>query len=322
MSLFTKPYRSWRGTSNFDRITSRRFELDGVEVNSTPGRHLYLNPDSGSDGYGTSTRAKPYATMAKVLTELESGDTIHFWGKLQEQVVAPVQVFDVRVIGEGNRPRHADAAPVALGGIAANTWTTPVSPTAATPLIKVMQQGWEFHKILFAGPTDAASVLLFRDGGAGNLERDGSHAQFFNCRFASGASAIEQSGGCGHVGLYECFFTSLTAAALKHTGGAGIGYPIRWEAWHNRFASCPSIMTAVAAFDYSFQGNSFMFATAPTLVFDFTGGARNNMGGIERNTYNIAAVDFDPAGHVTGSGATDVWSSALTDAIETGLPAN
>lgn len=248
-----------------------------------------------------------------------SGDVIFIAGKVQEQLTTPIQVFDVTIVGMGNRPRHADSAP-AGGNYAASTWAAPASPTAATPLIKVLQQGWRFVNLLFAGPTDAACVLLFRDGGSGDDERDASHAEFWNCRFASGQDGIEGSGGPGHVGIYGSYFTSLTGVALKNTVGAGIGVPfLRWDIQTNRFQSCPSIMTAAAATDMRFMDNTVVFTAGATLVFDLTGGARNVITG---NKFNIAAADFDPVGHVTGSGATDVWSNTLTDAIETGLPAN
>lgn len=313
-------HRRWPGETAVDLLKAKEITLNGVSLNQgSTGRHHYVNAENGSDSYGTSTPDRAFLTMSRAFDELHSGDTIHLVGKIKEQLTTPVQVFDVTIIGEGNRPRHADAAPAATGGIATNTWAAPDSPTAATPLCKVLQQGWRFENVLFVGPTDAACVLLYRDNGAGNAERDASHAEFINCRFASGASGVEQSGGAGHVGIYGCFFTSLTAAAIKHTTGAGAGFPIRFEIVGNRFNSCPSIMTAVAAQDYRIQENTFMFATAPTLVFDFTGGARN---AVIRNVFNIAAADFDPVGHVTGSGATDVWSNTLTDAIESGLPAN
>jgi hypothetical protein len=136
----TKPYRNWRGRSSFDRVEAKQFQLDGVNVYGSRGKHIYVNPDSGSDGYGVSTVAKPFATMSRAFAVVNSGDTIHMRGKVKEQLVTPVQVFDVTIIGEGNRPRHADAAPVATGGIAANTWTVPDSPTAATPCLKILQQ--------------------------------------------------------------------------------------------------------------------------------------------------------------------------------------
>lgn len=282
------------------------------------GKIYYVDANSGDDTDDGRSWEDAFSTMSKAFTSVASGDTIYFRGKVREQLTSPAQVFDVTVIGEGNRPRHADNAP-ANGELAANTWTTPASGATTAPLVIVQQQGWRFVNILFAGPSDHSCVQLYRDTGSGDSERDGSHAEFIGCRFASGQDGIEQSGGCGHVGIYDCFFTGLTGVALKHTIGAGAGFPIRWEIVGNRFNSCPSIMTAVAAQDYRIQENTFMFASGPTLVFDFTSGARN---AVIRNVFNIAAADFDPAGTVTGSGATDVWSNTLTDAIETGLPAN
>lgn len=283
------------------------------------GRVWYVDALNGSTTGNGRKWANAFSTMAAAFAVLRSGDTIYFRGKIREQLTTPVQVFDVTIIGAGNRPRHADAEPAPTGGSSANTWTTPASGATTNPLVKVLQQGWRFENILFAGPSDHACVLLFRDAGSGNSERDASHAEFINCRFASGQDGIEQSGGCGHVLVQDCFFTSLTGVAIKHTGGAGVGFPIRWVLKDNRFNSCPSIMTAVAAQDYLIQGNTFLFAAGATLGFDFTGGARNAVVG---NYFNVAAADFDPAGGFTGSGATDIWSNTLLAAIETGLPAN
>lgn len=305
------------GGSAFMRSSSGLFALGVVQP---VGKTYYVDANSGDDTNNSGTApGDAFLTMAQAFSVIASGDVIFFSGKIKEQLTTPAQVFDVTIIGTGNRPRHADSTPDG-GQTAANTWTVPASPAAATPLVKVLQQGWRFVNILFAGPTDAACVLLYRDGGSGDDERDASHAEFWNCRFASGQDGIEGSGGPGHVGIYDSFFTSLTGVALKNTIGAGIGVPyFRWDVRRNRFDSCPSLTTAEAAEVFHFCQNEVTFVSGPTLVFDFTGGARNV---VVENKFNIAAADFDPVGHVTGSGATDIWSNTLTDAIETGLPAN
>jgi hypothetical protein len=56
-----------------------------------------------------------------------------------------------------------------------------------------------------------------------------------------------------------------------------------------------------------------------TVTIDLTNGVAPNY--VVGNYFNIAADDFDPAGGVTGV-TGDVWSNTLTNAIETGLPAN
>lgn len=311
------------GNAGIGVVNGRAFiNLDGniSQLSDDPtGTTYYVDANNGSDTDTGLSWGTAFATMSKAFTSVASGDTIRFRGKIKEQLTAPVQVFDVTVIGEGNRPRHADSTPDG-GQDATNTWAAPDSPTAATPLVKLLQQGWRLVNILFAGPTDAACVLLYRDGGAGNAERDASHTEIWNCRFASGQDGVEDSGGCGHVGIYASYFTDLTGVALKQTTGAGIGQPyFRWDVRDNRFQDCPSLTTAKAAQFLRFLDNTVSFASAPTLVFNFTGGKQNIVKG---NTFNIAAADFDPAGGVTGSGATDNWSNTLTDAIETGLPAN
>jgi len=298
--------------------TGATLTVGGTALSLAPkGSVYYVDALNGSNSNDGLSWAAPKLTMAAALALVGSGDTIYFTGKIREQLSTPVQVFDVTIIGAGNRPRHADAEPDPVGGSSANTWTVPAADPATAPLLIVRQQGWRFVNILFAGPTDAACVQLLRDGGTGDDERDASHAEFINCRFASGQDGIEQSGGVGHVGVYNCFFTSLTGTAIKHTTGAGIGHPIRWVIENNRFTGNANIMTAVAAQDYVIRNNAFM--TTTTLTFDFSGGARNVVTG---NCFNIASAEFDPTGGVTGSGATDVWSNTLTDTIETGLPAD
>jgi hypothetical protein len=296
--------------AGFEKI----FDQEGVKV----GKIYHVDPANGragNDGFGWETAC---LTMAAAFAKLESGDTIYFKGKVIEQISTPVEVFDVTIIGVGNRPRHIDGTAKA-GSESTAMWTTPAVPVTTTPLCTVRQQGWRFINILFAGPSAKSCVQLFRDAGEGDAERDGSHAEFYNCRFASGMDGIEQSGGCGHVGVYGCFFTSLTGFAIRSTGGAGVGYPIRWELISNRFLDNVNCVK-IPAIGWNVIDNSFM--TTTTEVLDLTNAdaaAANNV--VVGNRFNILAADFDPTGKVRGS-ATDVWSNYLLDTIETGVPAD
>lgn len=282
---------------------------------NSSGIAYFVDANNGSNTNDGKSWDKPFLTMAKAFSVIASGDIIYFQGKIKEQLTTPVQVFDVTIVGAGNRPRHADNTP-AGGELAANTWTKPDSPTAATPLCKVLQQGWRFINILFAGPTDAACVLLYRDGGASNAERDASHAEFHNCRFASGRDLIEQSGGCYNVGIYNCSFHDATGYALKNTAGAGIAAPYRWEIIGNRFGGNANLMGVWSARQFKFWNNQV--AETTTNIIDFSGGSHNS---VINNTFDIAAASFDPTGKVAGS-TTDTWSNYLIDGIESGLPAD
>lgn len=290
--------------------------VDNGKSQPRANKHFYVHAAAGNDANDGLSPDAPMKTITAVMLRIGSGDVIHLNGKFTENVTTPVGVFDVTIIGEGNRPRHADLH-TTYNGYSTADWR---ASSSSSPNLKIMQQGWRIVNILFVGASSSACVQLYRDGGADSAERDASHTEFYNCRFASGQDGIEDSGGCGHVGIYDCYFTDLTGVALKQTTGAGIGQPyFRWDVQYNRFQDCPSLTTAKAAQFFRFMFNTVSFASAPTLVFNFTSGKQNI---IIRNVFNIAAADFDPAGGVTGSGATDVWSNTLTDAIETGLPAN
>ena len=275
----------------------------------------YVDANVSATGHGKSWD-HPFLTMAEAFAAVSSGDTIRFRGKILEQLTTPAQVFDVTVIGEGNRPRHADSTPDG-GQEAANSWTEPVAEEALTPLVKVQQQGWRFINILFYGGDDNSCIQVFRNGAAGDLERDGSHTEIIGCRFASGYDGVEDSGGCFNVKIDDCVFMAMTHYAIAQVTGAGIGTLSNWEVTNNRFLNNANWMGPTWSGNYNKIMNNEVLNTA-TILIDTSAGTNNTIVG---NVFNIAAASFDPAGNVTGD-ATDVWSNTLLDAIETGLPAN
>lgn len=291
--------------------------LDRIGGLAPNGVSWFVDAVDGSNNHDGLSWNSPFLTMAKAFSVLESGDRIFFVGKIREQLTTPVQVFDVSIIGAGNRPRHADAAPVPTGGQSAATWTTPASGSTDDPLLTVLQQGWSIHNFVMAGHATDACVFLQRDAGAGDAERDASHFEAHGVRFASGQDGVEQSGGCYNVGLFDSWFDDLTGVCIKHTSGAAVTTPYRWQIKRNRFSKCGSLMTALVGNTFEFHDNMVSQITTPGL--DTSGGTGFNT--ILRNCFDIAAADFDPVGGFTGH-ATDVWSNYLTSALETGLPAN
>lgn len=197
------------------------------------GNTWYVDPNTGSDdGLGKSWD-DAFDTMAEAFTHLESGDTIFFRGKIKEQVTAPVQVFDVTIVGSSNRPRHADAAPV--GSESGASWQAPDSPTATTPLLKVLQQGWTLANFLMDGPSDAPAVQLHSDAGAGDAERDASHFTAYNVKFCNGQSGVECTGGQTHVLFDDCEFNANTNA-IK-TMDTAVRVPSYWEIRNCKFVN-------------------------------------------------------------------------------------
>ena len=154
------------------------------------GRAWFVNANAASNGDGKSP-AKAFTTMQRAFNNVASGDIIYFEGKILEQLVTPVNVFDVTVVGTGNRPRHADATPVG-GGYTASQWGPPASgAVSGQATVRVLQQGWRFVNILFTMESaTAAGVEIVRNAASGDDERDASHCEVLGCRFAGAGVGV------------------------------------------------------------------------------------------------------------------------------------
>jgi hypothetical protein len=282
-----------------------------AHVQQTPpplGTTWHVDALGGSDSATGKGWATAFLTMSKAFTLLSSGDRILFVGKIREQLTTPVQVFDVSVVGMGNRPRHADAAPAPVGGASGATWTTPASGATTAPLVKV----------LFAGPTDHACVQLYRDAGADDAERDASHAEFHGCRFASGKDGISDTGGCYGVGVYGNRFGALTGHCILGVGNIGQGQT-EWVIEDNHFQGFTNGVK-IAGFACRVKGNTFTDGGTPntTTVLNMTnGGGGDNF--VVGNWFQTATANFNTP-DVIGA-ATDVWQNRSIDGDETGQPA-
>lgn len=306
-------------TTSFKDLSAQSLRIGGIQVAPyKPGNVWFVNPNSGNDGNGGKTWRGALATMAAAFARLHSGDTIYFVGNIREQLVAPTKVFDVSIIGAGNRPRHADTHP-AGSELAASTWRLPLAGGTNSPLLTVRDAGWRVENFLMAGHASNACILLMRTSESpdAELEQNASHFEAHGIRFASGRDGVEQSGGMYNVGIFDCDFHDLTGYAIKHTAGAGIADPYRWQIKRNRVNGCANFMGVWNAHEFEVENNDITQIT--TLYLDFSGGSGHNI--VRGNAFDVAAADFDPTGKVAGA-ATDVWSNTLLDAIETGVPAD
>lgn len=289
--------------------------IDGAAVVQTKGNIWYVNPGQavGSNGSGTSW-STAFMTMAEAFEVLESGDVIFVSGFVREQLVTPVQVFDVRVYGIGPRPRHADATPVG-GNQGTASWGAPASgAVSGQATVRVLQQGWEFYNILFtAQGSTAAMIEIVRDAGSGNDERDASHAVIRGCKFA-GAGVGIRSGVAGtftentHNVLVEGnTFLSNTTAILQTAGFGGVN----WQIKDNDFITCTNDIVG------PFSASKILFnrmSLAPTASIVLTNGAGNMVHG------NYLPGTYE-AGTVYAGGTGDVWSGNYTSVDATTSPA-
>ena len=273
------------------------------------GRAWFVDASSGVSGDGRSPN-RAFGTMQEAFDNIASGDIIYFVGKVAEQLVTPVQIFDVTVVGCGNRPRHADATP-AGGNWAASQWGAPASgAVVGQATVRVLQQGWRFVNILFTmGDATAAGVEVVRNAASGDDERDGSHCEILGCRFA-GAGIGVRSGVAGlftenvfNVKVEGCTFNLNTLAMSSSAGFGGNG----WQILSNMFwGNTSNIKMALA--NSIIKGNVIGPFTAASNSggIDLAGGTAGNV-----VTLNYLSGTYSSAGGYTVAGAGDEWGGNM-----------
>lgn len=293
----------------------------GGKLVTTPyGRTWFVNANStipnagwgpGSDGNSGTSPTSPFLTMDRAFDSIGSGDVINFVGKIAEQLVTPVQVFDVWINGCGNRPRHADSTP-AGGQYAAAQWAPPASGgTAAQATLRVLQQGWRFTNFLMTAiDANAACLEIVRNAGAGDLERDASHASILGMRF-SGAGIGIRGGVAGtfteipyNVEVGYSQFDNMTYAMRA---------AIECNQWyiHDNFFGPNTNQIIIPARNFLIKDNSIGAFTAAgnSGGIDLNGGT-----GLNQVTGNNLSGTYSIAGGYRVANANDNWYGNATSA--------
>jgi hypothetical protein len=283
-----------------------------VNANSTsPGAGM--NP--GSNGNSGRSPLQPFLTMAKAFEVIDSGDVINFVGKIQEQLVSPVQVFDITINGCGNRPRHADSTPDG-GQYGAAQWAPTSGGTAAQATLRVLQQGWRLTNFLMTAiDANAACLEVVRNAGAGDDERDASHLSALGMRF-SGAGIGIRGGVAGtfteipyNVEVGGCQFDNMTyamRAAIECN---------QWFIHDNVFAPNTNQIIMPLRNSLIIRNSIGAFtAAANSGGIDLNGGT-----GLNQVTQNNLSGTYSNAGGYRAANANDNWygnysSAGLTSA--------
>lgn len=273
------------------------------------GRAWFVDTSSGVNGDGKSP-ATAFSTMDRAFDSLASGDVIYFVGKVTEQLVTPAQVFDVTVVGCGNRPRHADSTP-AGGSWAASQWGPPASGgTAAQATVRVIQQGWRFVNILFTMiDANAAGVEVVRNSASGNSERDASHTEILGCKFAGAGLGVKYGATSFAENVTNVLVQGNTflsnSTAIKGTSGFG---GLNWQIKDNDFITCTNDIVG------PFVGSKIIgnrMSLAPTASIVLTGGSGNMV------HYNALPGTYAD-GALYSPGTSDNWNG---NAASTGFTA-
>lgn len=273
---------------------------------------LYVNSYTGSDQNPGTDAAKPLATLTQAIAMAEAGTIIGIFGVFKEHVTTPI-VNDVTIIGLANLPRQATTSGVANGGGA--TWLSATGGTTA--LLTVRGQGWTVQNIYFNNSATAAPCIDLVTVGDPPAEADAAHFQLENCILTGSDNGLDATDGTNFVRLINCTFFGFSGAgdiAINATGG--VGTLLDWRILGCKFFNNAANITAALSHGTI---SGCMVENGSASNIDLTNGTAPNW--VVGNYFNIAAADFDPAGGTTGV-TGDVWSNTLTDAIETGLPAN
>jgi hypothetical protein len=314
----------WAGVKQF---AQRGGFANGLNPNIV-GRIWYVNTNTnadaankkgsvGSDSNSGLSPLAPFATVARALTFIDCYDIIVIDGVVKEQVVAPLGVFDVTLIGAANTPRQATSGGVATGGGA--YWTSPTSPTAATPLLELIEQGWSINNICFNPVASSPAIQATRAETAAHP--DPSHLSIDGCLFigavgtVAGQIGYQDSGGCYNVRITNSRFQAL-ANAIKGIAGAGIADPLANYYAYNYFLQNTNDIVIGCSYG-RIEYNDFKATT--TKKISLTAGGHEI---VRLNQLDDNAADIDPAHGYDGS-ATGTWLNYVLNqaALQVGQPA-
>jgi len=273
------------------------------------GRPWFIFPD------GNGPRGS-FANFTDLAPNLRSRDIIILGGVLREQAVAPLDVYDVTIIGAANTPRQSTSGGVPTGGGA--TWMAPASgAVAATPLLELRAQGWSVENISFTPHTSSAAIRLTRSATVDTI--DAGHARFSGCLFAaqggSGQIGVEDNGGCGFITIEECRFQSLTGTAIKGLNTAA-AVSRDWRITRNRFngnTNAIGVSLTESLIDYNVirqTANDTNFKVNLVAV-----AGQGSLNQVLRNLFPDVAANVTIAkGYKPGT--TDVWRNWVTDTAD------
>jgi hypothetical protein len=297
-----------RGKHRFDYLEAKVLVGHGI---ANPGNTYYVNTITGNDNYDGKSWAGAFKTMAAALALAGDNDFIVVIGDVREQLVAPLGVTGVKVIGAaGGNNRHDAGVRWRQAAVAGDK-----------PLITIREQGWEFHNILFVPQDGHASIRAHRAEDA--TYPDSSHFIVRRCKFigpvalgAAGAGyGIEDYGGNHHYIVEDCEFNEL-AKAIACTNH-GIAAPLRGIIRGNIFDGNTSDIEMNGS-HMLIEKNLFRTKYAvghPTTVnLALTADPATGNTVID-NTFADAAADVTIAkGYKPSTG--DVWRNRVTDAAD------
>lgn len=254
-----------------------------------------------------------FASFATLAPNLRSRDVIILGGVLREQAVAPLNVYDVTLMGAANRPRQATSGGTPTGGGAC--WLPPSSgAVATTPLLELRAQGWQISNIEFTPHTNSAAIRLTRSASVDTT--DAGHVIIEDCFFGanggSGQIGIEDNGGCGFALIQRNRFQGLTGTAILGLNTAA-AVPQMWDIYNNDFNGNTNAI-AMSLTESRVRENRIRQTAndANNKVNLVAVAAQGSLNQVLYNVFSDAAANVTIAkGYKPGT--TDVWRNYVTD---------
>ena len=189
-------------------------------VGSLAGNTWFVNGWDGNDFNDGKSFESPFLTMAQAFSVIGSNDVVYLTGRITENLVAPLGVFDVTIQGVASNTRQSTASGVQAGYSA--YWKYVEEDTTAN--LELIEQGWKIKDILFEPYTTGTGILLTRAEDA--VHPDPSHAVIENCRFVGGAYGIKCVDGSFNLRIKGNLFQTQTTNAIAVVAGVGIANQI------------------------------------------------------------------------------------------------
>lgn len=289
------------------RQDSRRVMLGDHDYGTQ--RVFYLFPQGGGPS-GSFT----FSTFTDLAPHLRSRDIVLLSGVLREQAMTPVGVYDVTIVGAANQPRQATNGGVPTGGGA--SWLAPTSPVATTPLLQIIEQGWDIQNIQFA-PVAASDCIRFRRMETATIP-DGSHGRVKGCYFSTGGAAGHgvNLGECKRIVVEDCEFEALTGAggtAIRRSADGGIANTNFCTIQRNKFNGNANDIILADGDNIVVRDNIFQDAVDGARKFIQVTGA--NLFSLNNYLSKVATAGYTVANGFEG-GATDAWRIFVTDAAD------
>lgn len=305
------------GLSNYPNGFPYGFSLFGVPQRQSPttfGNVWFVDTTARGNGTGGSV-PQAFNTMARALAAVGDNDVIFFKGKVREQLVAPLGVTGVSIVGAvGGNVRDDDGA----------KWYAPAAPVAGQALLEIREQGWGFYNFLMTpDATGGACIKAHRAESA--TYPDSSHFVCSGMRFVGAGGTpigIEDVGGNHHYIVDGCEFQTLTYGIT--CSSTAIAVPLRNTITNNTFKANTNDIASSQSYSL-IQGNKFFTPGAGGVNKVISTTFNAVQGGINQillNQFNNTEAEIAPGSGYTGA-ATDVWMNYVNNqaALAFGQPA-